>query len=83
MNVAGEGVTLSSVADETAEVCPPHHWDIGRPANIETWTCTRCHIQRTVDRKALQNERVPFTMGGRRKPDSVPPSDTDLPPELH
>lgn len=44
--------------------------------------CVRCHETKVVDRKALQAEVVPFTRGTYRRPDSLPPSETDLPVEL-
>ena len=62
--------------------CPPHHWDIGTAERIETWRCLRCGEQRTVDRRVLQNQQVPFTRGTYRKPDSSPPALSDLPEEL-
>ena len=69
-------------ADAIASACPPHHWDVGTADRVETWVCTRCGERRTVDRKALQAEIVPFTKGSFRKPDSVPPAATDIPAEL-
>ena len=65
--------------DNHSATCPPHHWDIGRAGSIETWTCTRCQVQRVLDRKKLDSARPPFTMGGPRKP-AVTPPDTEAPP---
>lgn len=41
-------------AQQGRETCPPHHWliepDPSRPT-WDRWTCSRCGVTRSVDRK--------------------------------